>query len=302
MKNQRLLNPSVTLLVSLLHAGLIAAGWQAAQPAEPVTVDNLTFIDLGSPEGDNRPKAEGAPAPLPETPQTAPPKPEQPKPKQAEPRKAPAEPAEAPVKTVVRNDVKPDLAAPKPKEPQPQPLPQAQSQPDPAPRREQEQKPAAEPPRQVTAPAAGGSPNAANRSADAPADGGGGTDPNSKVPQNSGGGSKGAEGKGAKGPGGGNEGGGQGGNSIVDGGYVTLPMPPYPQLAMENGDEGTVRVEVIVEANGRISSAKVVKSSGSTILNNAALKAARSANIKPKMINGEPVRSRFITPFNFKLN
>lgn len=297
MKNDRLLKSTVITIVSLLHAGLIMAGWQAAKPAEPVTVDNLTFIDLGSPEGDDKPKAEGAPAPLDPAPAPEPPKPEQPKPKKVEPPK----PVETPqVKTVIRDNVKPDITPPKPNTPKPPP------QPDPTPPKEPEQelkptppKPPATPPNNTVA---GGKPNAANRSADAPANGGGGTDPNSKVPENGSGGVKGGDGKGAKGPGGGNQGGGQGGNSIVDGGYINLPMPPYPRLALENEEEGTVRIEVIVEPNGNISSAKIVKSSGSSRLDSAALKAARGANIKPKMINGEPVRSRFITPFNFKLS
>lgn len=294
MKNDRLLKPTVITLVSLLHAGLIFAGWQAAKSAEPVTVDNLTFIDLGSPEGDNKPKAEGAPAPLAPTPEPSKPKPEQPKPKKTDPPK-PAEPPS--VKTVKRNDVRPDIAPSNPETPKPPPEtkpPQPQE-----PEHELAPKPPVTPPNNTPA---GGNPNAANRSADAPANGGGGTDPNSKVPENSSGGVKGGDGKGAKGPGGGNQGGGQGGNSIVDGGYINLPMPPYPRLALENEEEGTVRIEVIVEPNGRISSAKIVKSSGSSRLDNAALKAAKGANIKPKMINGEPVRSRFITPFSFKLS
>ena len=64
MKNNRLLNPSVVLVVSLLHAGIIALAWEARKPPEPVSVDNLTFVDLGSLDGNDQPAADGAPAPL----------------------------------------------------------------------------------------------------------------------------------------------------------------------------------------------------------------------------------------------
>lgn len=296
MKTDRLFQSAVISVVSLIHVGLIMLGWQAAKLPEPVTVDNLTFIDLGTPEGDDQPKAEGAPAPLPKAAEPPPPPKQEtpkPKPKTAEPPK----PVEPPVKTVVRDDVKPDVAAAKPLTPKPPPEPVKEVKPDPKPPAEPPKTAAATPPANT----AGGNPNAANRAENAPAGGGGGTDPDSKVPGNSGGGTKGADGKGAKGPGDGQKSGGPGSTSIVDGSYVNLPAPPYPPLALENGEEGTVRIEVIVEADGRISSAKIVKRSGSTRLDNAALKAARGANIRPKVINGEPVRSRFITPFNFKV-
>ncbi|WP_230472802.1 hypothetical protein [Kingella kingae] len=64
MKNNRLLNPSVVLVVSLLHAGIIALAWEARKPPEPVSVDNLTFVDLGSLDGNDQPAADGAPASL----------------------------------------------------------------------------------------------------------------------------------------------------------------------------------------------------------------------------------------------
>lgn len=90
-------------------------------------------------------------------------------------------------------------------------------------------------------------------------------------------------------------------NGVIDGGYVHLPMPNYPMSALENGEEGKVLIEVVVEADGRILSAKVKKSSGSMALDKAARLAVKNTKMKPKMVNGSPVRSRFIAPFVFTL-
>lgn len=94
--------------------------------------------------------------------------------------------------------------------------------------------------------------------------------------------------------------GGKGGG-VIDGGYVNLPMPSYPMRALEEGEQGKVLIEMIVEADGSVSSAKVYKSSGSQALDKAARLAAKSAKMKPKIVDGLPVRSRFIAPFDFKL-
>lgn len=91
-------------------------------------------------------------------------------------------------------------------------------------------------------------------------------------------------------------------DEIADGGYINLPMPPYPRSSIENEEEGTVRIEITVESNGQISSAKIIKSSGYSRLDAAALRAARGALIRPKIIDGQPVRSKFVTPFIFKLS
>jgi periplasmic protein TonB len=50
-----------------------------------------------------------------------------------------------------------------------------------------------------------------------------------------------------------------------------FPDPMYPSMALRNHYEGTVIIEIIVEESGEISSAKVYKSSGFTVLDEAAL-------------------------------
>ncbi len=55
------------------------------------------------------------------------------------------------------------------------------------------------------------------------------------------------------------------------GGEGVFPEPTYPALAQRNGYKGTVIIEIMVEETGAISSAKVYKSSGFSILDDAAL-------------------------------
>jgi periplasmic protein TonB len=55
-----------------------------------------------------------------------------------------------------------------------------------------------------------------------------------------------------------------------DGG--TYPKPDYPSISLRNHEEGTVTIELLVDTSGKITSAKVQKSSGFPSLDEAALK------------------------------
>ncbi|MFC2714188.1 energy transducer TonB [Kingella denitrificans] len=313
MKNHNLLKPSVIIVVSLLHAGLLALAWKSKEPPEPVTVDELTFVDLGTPEGDDKPLADGAPAPLenggaaqPAQEQPAPPPPppqapEKPKPVQEKPANTPP----PKVNAVVRNDLpadvvqptkpvveKPPTPAPKPVEPTPKP---------PAP------KPAETPLKPSTtasnntsgtpgnSKSPGGSPDAVNRQDGG--NGGGGSNPNSQRPGNNAG-SRDGDGNGKRGDG---DKPAADPNAIVNGGYIKLPTVPYPQKSQDEGEEGTVKLSIIVEANGSVSEVKVTQSTGHQRLDAAAVRTARSAGYRPKSVNGTPVRSRFNTSYTFSL-
>lgn len=119
------------------------------------------------------------------------------------------------------------------------------------------------------------------------------------------GGAKGATGVG-KGTGNGHgQGGGSsmaGANEIVDGGYISPPNIVYPARAKENDEQGVVQIEFIVEPDGRVSSLKVLKSSGSRILDSAASKGIRATRFRAKMVNGVAVRTRLKTKVNFSLS
>ena len=304
MKNHNLLKPSVIIVVSLLHAGLLALAWKSKEPPEPVTVDELTFVDLGTPEGDDKPLADGAPAPLenggaaqPAQEQPAPPPPppqapEKPKPVQEKPANTPP----PKVNAVVRNDLPADVVQPtkpvveKPPTPAPKPIEPTPKPPTPTPTPPAPKQ--AETPLNSKSP--GGSPDAVNRQDGGK--GGGGSNPNSQHPGNNAGSRDG-------------DGNGKHGNSdkpadpnvIVDGGRVQLSNVMYPSISQDQGEEGTVKLSIIVEANGSVSDVKVTQSTGHQRLNAAAIRAARSAVYRPKSINGTPVRTRFTATYEFEL-
>jgi len=57
--------------------------------------------------------------------------------------------------------------------------------------------------------------------------------------------------------------------NVNDGG--SYPPPPYPVIAQRNRYEGTVTLELRVDASGTLTEAKVLKSSGFPVLDEAAL-------------------------------
>lgn len=270
MKNERLLTPITVLIVTLIHVGVIGSAWYHRPSESAVSTSSLTFVDLGSIYGDDKPMADGAPAPLetsPEPPKEQPKKEEKPKPKK--PDSKPDKPKPEKIKTVKRDDRPADIFEDVAKDAKP-----------------------IEPIKQETQVATTTVTNPQHRSVDGVQGGGGGSDPNSLRPGNPATNHKGGDGMGARGP----------STDIVDGGTVSIATPPYPARAREEGEEGEVRIEMIVEANGTVSHAKIIKRSGSRALDNAALNAAKNARVSPKKINGVPVRSRYIAPFRFKLS
>lgn len=88
---------------------------------------------------------------------------------------------------------------------------------------------------------------------------------------------------------------------ISNGGYVVKPAPAYPASAREREEEGTVKVEVIVNEQGQVESTRVISSSGSPRLDRAAQNAAQKAQYHPKKIDGENVRTRFVAGYTFSL-
>jgi TonB family protein len=76
----------------------------------------------------------------------------------------------------------------------------------------------------------------------------------------------------------------------------SFPKPPYPGFALRNHYQGTATLQLTVDAAGNVIDAKVVKSSGYTILDDAALKTAKE---KWKFVPG-PARV-YESDFQFKL-
>jgi protein TonB len=75
----------------------------------------------------------------------------------------------------------------------------------------------------------------------------------------------------------------------------------YPDEAREQGIEGTVKIKIQVLENGCMGNATVIKSSGSDILDNAALKNISECDFQPRTKDGVPVKSSVIIPVRFRL-
>jgi TonB family protein len=75
----------------------------------------------------------------------------------------------------------------------------------------------------------------------------------------------------------------------------------YPKAAIENGIQGKVIVEFIIEKDGSVTSVKVVKSAGDLLDAEAVKVISASPKWKPGMKGGEAVRVKMAVPVEFKL-
>jgi protein TonB len=65
-------------------------------------------------------------------------------------------------------------------------------------------------------------------------------------------------------------------------------LPPYPASSARNGDTGTVTLALLVGADGRVTSSRILKPSGHRELDKAAVNALSLCQFKPAMNNGVP--------------
>jgi periplasmic protein TonB len=82
----------------------------------------------------------------------------------------------------------------------------------------------------------------------------------------------------------------------------SIPQPDYPEAARRRGESGTAVVRFVVGVDGRVESTELLRSSGYTRLDNAALDALRSSTCHPSLDGGVPVRVVFEQPFVFGLD
>lgn len=78
---------------------------------------------------------------------------------------------------------------------------------------------------------------------------------------------------------------------------ISLPKPPYPPIARAAKASGTVVVQVTVDENGNVISARPV--SGHPLLQAGAVAAARSAKFSPTRLSGQPVKVTGVITYNF---
>jgi len=86
---------------------------------------------------------------------------------------------------------------------------------------------------------------------------------------------------------------------IINSEAISLPKPPYPQMAKQMRIQGTVSVQVLIDETGKVVSARAV--SGSPFLVSEAQKAAYQARFSPTMLGDQPVRVSGLITYNFVL-
>jgi periplasmic protein TonB len=80
---------------------------------------------------------------------------------------------------------------------------------------------------------------------------------------------------------------------------IKMTRPQYPQEAFVKKIEGTVEVEILIDANGRVVSARVVRSI--PLLDAAAVHTVYQWVFSPAMKNGRPVATRAMAPVTFRI-
>lgn len=83
---------------------------------------------------------------------------------------------------------------------------------------------------------------------------------------------------------------------------ISRPAPRYPSDALRNGESGTVRVRIEVDANGEPTAVSVVERSGSRSLDRAAVQAAKRWRFRPAQQNGRAVAGAVEMPIAFALD
>lgn len=82
---------------------------------------------------------------------------------------------------------------------------------------------------------------------------------------------------------------------------IDIPVPKYPEMARNAGIEGQTVVEALVNTDGTVGEARVLKSSGNQSLDASAIEAAMRARFTPAKQRDKPVRVWVSIPFRFTL-
>lgn len=83
--------------------------------------------------------------------------------------------------------------------------------------------------------------------------------------------------------------------------YQEVTRPAYPEVARRQGLEGTVVLAVKVLADGRTGEVRVKRSSGDSLLDEAAVAAARNWRFLPAMQGPRPMEAWAEVPVKFEL-
>ena len=87
---------------------------------------------------------------------------------------------------------------------------------------------------------------------------------------------------------------------VLTGKAISKPAPPYPPIARAARAQGPVAVQVVIDEQGRVISAKATN--GHPLLLRAAEQAAYQARFTATLLGGQPVKVTGIITYNFVLN
>ena len=77
--------------------------------------------------------------------------------------------------------------------------------------------------------------------------------------------------------------------------------PNYPEASRRRGEQGVVRVELLVDPSGRVVDVRVLESSGFSALDAEAVKTVRDWRFRPAQRGGLPVAGSITTAVHFRL-
>lgn len=83
--------------------------------------------------------------------------------------------------------------------------------------------------------------------------------------------------------------------------FLRRQEPAYPERARRAGAEGVVGVRIALAADGSVRQVELTQSSGSRLLDEAALAAARASTFAPASRNRAPVDSEAVASYRFEL-
>lgn len=84
--------------------------------------------------------------------------------------------------------------------------------------------------------------------------------------------------------------------------YLNNPKPAYPALSRRLGEEGVVRLNILVNADGSVAQIELAQSSGHPRLDEAAMRTVQSSwRFEPARQSGRPVQAWVIVPIQFTL-
>ena len=83
--------------------------------------------------------------------------------------------------------------------------------------------------------------------------------------------------------------------------FLFRQEPAYPERARRAGVEGVVGVRIALAADGAVRQVELTQSSGSRLLDEAALAAARASTFAPALRNRTPVESEAVASYRYEL-